>query len=333
MNTRFFYSILSFFILYSCSIDNNNSNSEPIAELSLNNLIDLNSNIPQDFYNDLTFTNENTGYAVSRLGRIIKTIDGGANWTTYEITGNIYLKKIQFVNQNVGYVIGGDDTGSYIFKTTNAGATWTTINLNSEITGFPNSLYFKNVNEGYVLGNHLFKKTIDGGLNWINVFTTTDENYQDIKFDHSNSIGYVTLNNGNYYKTSNGGQSWQTIDFDVSVNNFKEIYFVCDKVMFKNNNFVTNLEDNRSTEIPAPASKLLYLNTSKCIGIGKHYENGFFPSGDILLTNDNWTTFLQKSYQPSSEAMDFTAIAKMNNHKIMILGTGQLGTKIVVLNY
>jgi hypothetical protein len=333
MKTKILSSILLLLILCSCSTDNNYSNGEPISNLLLNNLIELDSNIPQDYYNDLTFTNETTGYAVSRLGKIVKTIDGGENWTTNEIAGNIYLKKIQFVSQNVGYVIGGDDTGSYIFKTTDAGATWISINLNSEINGFPNSLYFKNENEGYVTGNHLFKKTIDGGLNWTNVFTTTDENYQDIKFDHSNTIGYVTLNNGNYYKTSNGGHSWQSVDFDVSVNNFKDIYFVCDKVYFKSNFNLVEINSNQSISLPNPVNKLLYVDSNKCIGIGQHFENGFFPYGDILLTNDNWTTFQQKSYQPFSEAMNFTAIAKMSNHKTMILGTGQVETKIVTLAY
>lgn len=329
MKTKFLFAAAFTLLLFSC---NNDNSPEPIQNLTLENLSFLPSNIPQDFYDDLTFTNETTAYAVSRLGKIVKTIDGGTSWDELNSLVAFPLVKVQFVDENIGFVIGGDATGSYLLKTTNAGQTWSVQNLNSELNGAPSSMFFKNQNEGFITGNKLFIKTTNGGQTWTKAITTTDENYKDINFNHNYSLGYVTLNTGDYYKSTNGGNSWQTID-NISDNNYSTIYFVCDKVLFKNNNFVTNLEDNRSISIPSPVSKLLYLNTNKCVGIGQHYEIGFFPYGDILLTNDNWTNFLQKTYQPSSEVMDFTAIAKMSNHKIMILGTGQLGTKIVVLNY
>ncbi len=331
MKTRFFYTIFYLILCCSCSKSNDETVTDTILDLTLNNLVPLNSNIPQDFYTDLTFTNENTGYAVSRLGKIVKTIDGGATWTTYTATGNIYLKKIQFVNNNIGFVIGGDNTGSYLLKTTNAGQTWSTINLNNPETGYPNSMFFKNENEGYITGNKLFIKTTNGGQTWTDVLTQSGDNFKDVNFKDAN-YGLVTVNTSDYYRTTNGGVSWQAIE-TTNPYTYNEIYFVSGKTLIKSNNKIVDIETNTSIILPNPVSKLMYLNTNKCIGIGQHYEIGFFPYGDILLTNNNWTNFVQKSYQPSTEAMNFTAIAKMNNHKTMILGTGQINTKIITINY
>ena len=331
MKTKTLYVMIFLFIIYSCSNDNNVPYVEPITDLTLNNLAELNSNIPPDFYNDLTFTNDNTGYAVSRLGKIVKTTDGGSTWTSLNSTVNFYLNKIQFVNANIGYIIGGDDTGSYLLKTTNAGQSWRVINLNSIEKGFPTGMYFKNENEGYITGNKLFIKTSNGGLSWTNILTNTTENFSDVKF-RDNNYGIATVNSSNYYKSTNGGATWQSIDL-TNQNNLSQIYFVSSKTLIKSGNQLVDTDGARSITLPNPVSKVQFLNAAKCIGIGQHYEIGFFPYGDIILTNDNWATFSQKSYQFSSEAGDFTAIAKMNNHKTMMLGTGQLYTKVITLTY
>ncbi|WP_161971705.1 WD40/YVTN/BNR-like repeat-containing protein [Flavobacterium silvisoli] len=329
-NSIYLLAAITLSVFYSCSSDSTN-NTETIPDLSLSNLITINANIPQDYYDGLTFTDENTGYAVSRLGKIVKTTDGGVNWNLLNSNVTFPLKEIQFVTQNTGFVIGGDNTGSYLLKTTNAGQSWTTINLNNTANGAPNGMFFKNENEGFITGNKLFIKTTDGGLTWTSVLANADENFNDVKFRDSN-YGIATVNSSAYYKTIDGGQNWQSIDL-INQNNLSSIYFVSGKTVVKNEGKLINLLDNSSITLPNPVNKLLYLNALKCIGIGQHYENSFFPYGDILLTNNNWGTFLQKSYQPSSEAMNFTAVAKMDSHKIMILGNGQLHTMVVKLNY
>ena len=331
MKAKTFLLITYLVTVCSCNDDFTSNPNDIIADLSLDNLVELNSNIPQDFYDDLTFTSESIGYAVSRTGKIIKTVNGGGQWTTLNSMIDFPLKKIQFINQNIGFIIGGDNTGSYLLKTTNAGQSWISINLNTIENGSPTGMFFKNENEGYITGNKIFIKTIDGGLNWTNVLTNTDENFNDVKFRDSN-YGIATANTGDYYRTTNGGNSWQVIELS-NQNNLTTIYFICGKTFIKSGNKLVDIDNSSSISLPNPANKLQYLNANKCIGIGQHYEIGFFPYGDILLSNNNWSTFLQRSYQPSTEAMDFTAIAKMNNHKTIILGTGQLVTKIITVNY
>jgi hypothetical protein len=332
MKTKKITIIMFIIFLYSCSNENNTTpTTNEIGELKLENLTILDSDIPVDFYNDLTFTNENTGYAVSRYGKIVKTIDAGKTWTLLNSTVDFYLNKIQFINENVGYAIGGDIGGSYLLKTVNAGQTWSVIDLNSVEKGYPTGMFFKNENEGYITGVKLFIKTINGGKNWTGVFATTNENFSDVKFK-DNNLGIATINTSDYYKTTNGGFSWQNIK-SSTLNNFSKIYFIGDKTLIKSGIKLVDVASNNTINLPEPAEKLLFLNEKKCIGIGQHYETGFFPYGDILLTNNNWTSFLQKSYPPYTEVMFISAIAKINNHKTMIIGRGASSTKIITLTY
>lgn len=334
MKTKSF--ILTLCISFICSCNDKNEDTHlplnPISDLKLSNLAYLDSNIPEDAYNDLTFTNAETGYAVSRLGKIVKTIDGGVTWSLLNSNVNFNLKKIQFVNANIGYIIGGNETGSFLLKTLNAGQTWSIINLNNPENGFPTGMFFKNENEGYITGNKMFIKTTNGGSSWVNVLTNSEEIFNDVMF-RDNNYGVATVSARYYYRTINGGQSWQAIDMTNGVNTSNQIYFVSEKTFLKSGNLLIDINQGHSLTLPNPANKLLFLDATKCIGIGQHYEDAFFPYGDILLTNNNWSSFVQKSYQPSTEVMDFTAIAKMSNHKAMIIGTGQLYTKIVILTY
>ena len=87
------------------------------------------------------------------------------------------------------------------------------------------------------------------------------------------------------------------------------------------------------TKVSPIAVKLLFFNQQKCIGIGLHYENlnNYYSNGDILITNDGWKTFSQKTYL-TTDAINFTAIAKISESKVMILSVGLSGTKVLILN-
>lgn len=318
--------------MVSCSNDTNDG-FNTIGDLKLENLNKLESNIPQDFYDDLTFTDAVTGYAISRTGKIVKTTDGGLTWTTLNTNVSMTLKKIHFVNSNLGFAIGSNQSGNYVLKTNNAGQTWISINLSNSMDNSVNSIYFRNESVGFIVGNRLFKKTLDGGQTWSDVLTTKDENFQDIKFQKQSNVGYLTLNTNEYYKTTDGGTTWSSIKTTFSQENFSQIQIIEGELYLKSNSKIINITSNTETILPNPVYKVLSLNNSKAIGIGQHYEGGFFPYGDILLTNDNWTNFLQKTYQPSGEAMNFTTMAKMSNHKVMIIGTGQLNTIVIILEF
>src|SRR5688572_16582662 len=69
---------------------------------------------------DIYFTSENTGYGITNHGYVMKTTNGGGNWTSQNINPSA-LNRIQFINSNTGYIAG---YGVNVYKTTNGGTNW-----------------------------------------------------------------------------------------------------------------------------------------------------------------------------------------------------------------
>lgn len=78
-------------ILYSCKKNNDISAKDTNQNLPLDSLKTLSTNLPSANYADLTFTNENTGYAITQ-GLIVKTTNGGQSWTQLSAPMNIPVK-------------------------------------------------------------------------------------------------------------------------------------------------------------------------------------------------------------------------------------------------
>jgi len=84
---------------------------------------------------------------LGRDGTILKTTNGGTNWTAQTSGTTNVLNSIYFTDANTGYTVGEIGT---ILKTINSGTTWTA--LTSGTTSNLYSIYFKNANIGYAVG-------------------------------------------------------------------------------------------------------------------------------------------------------------------------------------
>jgi hypothetical protein len=300
-------------------------------ELVLDSLEVLSSDIPMTDYTDVTFLNSNLGYAISNDGLIVKTTDGGLHWQQLAAV-NAYLHRIQFVNNQVGYVIGADASRAYFFKTTDAGTTWAKTDLNTPSSNWPNGIFFLNANTGFITGQDFFRKTTDGGATWTDIMANTQDDFIDVQFKNDKE-GYATANGGRYYKTVNGGASW-TLQLAKSTDHLLEIFVSPSRVYAKSG--VNALVDLATGDIvmttPNAASRFVFLTDNKCVGIGQHYDTGFWPYGDIFLTNNAWVDNVSRTFTPS-QAINFNAIAKADDHKTIMIGGGHLQTTVVQLNH
>jgi photosystem II stability/assembly factor-like uncharacterized protein len=324
-----FICLLSLFT--SCEKDGEAPINFP--NLSIDSLKILQTNIPGGLYTDLTFINETIGFAISNFGVIIKTTDGGFNWEQLLSPANFFLSKIQFTDSQTGFIIGGDNTGGYLLKTVNAGQDWQLINLNTPDKERPTGMFFLNNTTGFISGKKLFRKTTDGGQTWSDVMGSVSENINDVSFKNAGE-GYVASDNGKYLKSTDGGNTWQSMQSSTS-DHLKKIYFAESKsfVKCRTNVFIDLSTGNKAFTVPDSALNFLFLNDSKCIGIGQHYEVGFLPYGDIFLTNDAWVTYNQKKYSPQSEAMNITAMAKVKDGEVIMFGYGVINSTVIFLKY
>lgn len=325
--------ILSVIVLMLCTLScKRNGGFEPepmVTNLDTSNLRIIANDIPQAPYTDLTFTDEFTGYAVSRNGRIMKTINAGVNWKEQKTPTDGLLKEIQFTDSQTGYILGSDIKGTFILKTENGGGLWQKITFMTWEEALPKGMYFVNNSVGFVCGGKNFIKTEDGGKSWKSVLPDEAGPFNDVKFNGKK--GYLTTANKYYYNTTDGGKTWKQVKTNEPLDN---IYFSLhhDFAVQNQSKKIIELNSGTLSPLPAPAQRLLFIDDKKCIGVGQHFEEGFWPFGDILLTNDLWNSYQQKKYI-QSQAIEVTAAERLSADKTMMIGNAFERPMIVTLTH
>jgi photosystem II stability/assembly factor-like uncharacterized protein len=175
------------------------------------------------------FTDENHGYATGDRGRIVKTNDGGSSWDGYSPVYD-YIKQIQFVNNDKGYFVVGND----FYRTINGGNTWEYQGSTAHYN-YSNGFQFTDENIGYSIGggstglSGTVFKTMDGGVNW-----TIMNGGDEVITNAIASIYFTDENTGlvsggdKTMKTTDGGETWTQVS-DIA---FKQIQFVNDTLGF-----------------------------------------------------------------------------------------------------
>ncbi|MDB5228155.1 MAG: hypothetical protein JWN78_2348 [Bacteroidota bacterium] len=163
---------------------------------------------------------------------ILKSTDGGNNWTVVRDTAGYWLKGIYFSDVNNGVAVG--DRGT-ILRTTDGGTHWNKII--SPVNRNFNAVRFLNTSTGYIVGGEdnpdslsTILRTTNGGVTWSILRDDSVGILTDITFSSANT-GYITGNKGTVLKTTNAGLNWtKQILPDVA----PYAYFNC--VEFKNDN-------------------------------------------------------------------------------------------------
>jgi photosystem II stability/assembly factor-like uncharacterized protein len=216
--------------------------------------VSLSSGIVDGYLNSICFTDENTGFIVGGIYGpdevILKTIDGGQNWTRHYSDTNGILTSVFFVNKDIGFATGyhpiEDDWCSLpiVIKTTDGGDTWNSLNVNVPCwCPYPNSIYFVNENLGFVAGScstpahsdGFILKTSDGGLSWSHqfpmdsVFSTGCSSV----FFTDNNTGYLAgryQSDGRVMKTTDGGENWHYQEIPDTTEKCYTVFFPTNNV-------------------------------------------------------------------------------------------------------
>jgi photosystem II stability/assembly factor-like uncharacterized protein len=156
--------------------------------------------------------NNNDGYFSGRYGYFAKTTDGGLNLTQIVIpfAGINFLYDMDFLNQSLGWVVGGiPNGGGIVAKTTDGGLTWTD-QTPAGITGV-GYVDFVDANIGYISSVGDFRKTTNGGSSWVTIpIPGISGSVNSIKAFDANNV-YIKTTDGQFAKTTNGGTNWQLV--------------------------------------------------------------------------------------------------------------------------
>ncbi len=164
----------------------------------------------------LFFLDDNIGYAARRNRTVSKTTDGGLTWTQImkdTMATSINNYDVQFLNEDVGFVVGkGNSDVSAFYKTSDGGVTWS-----SQIATLPNelnALHFFDANNGVVVGDEsVIAFTTDGGNSWSTVKANNAPagDYDKMEFLNDN----FGLACGDFLiKSNDAGKTWDYVAVD-----------------------------------------------------------------------------------------------------------------------
>lgn len=172
--------------------------------------------------NTISFPSATVGYIGGNDSLLLKTTDGGINWSEVNysgvtfVSGGDHILNLQFVSESTGFMTVGPYSGNY--KTTNGGLTWTAMTPQEIILCYNQGMYFFDENNGFVGGSGCFQGETIGRLSngtWtestLNSATSLADNYiTDIDFLNS-SFGLAVSKSGYVYRTTDGGMNWDSI--------------------------------------------------------------------------------------------------------------------------
>lgn len=188
-------------------------------------LLGNNDYVDQEFFNDTGYI---AGYETGLTGPKIhleKTTNGANSIaSSYSIPPVSFLTSSDFINSQVGWIVGGNPSGGLIFHTTNGGTNWVTQTPVSNT--YLKDVHFPVLDTGYICGGNNIQKTSNSGSNWVvqNTGLGSTVNLNSIYFVNPN-IGYCVGSGGTIIKTTNGGATWTT-QVSTSTVDLYSIFFI-----------------------------------------------------------------------------------------------------------
>ncbi len=178
----------------------------------------------------VAFVNEKTGWAVGERGTIVHTENGGKTWVT-QYNAKAFLTKVFFINEKDGWVTGSTPAG-VVYHTRDGGKTWQKVDTG--ISRAIGSVFFVNLQTGWILAGEDIYRTADGGKSWAKSklpiselpmnkvpgarnlsMNPTGEGlgfdwwYGDIAFANGKQ-GWAVVNRWYVFHTEDGGKTWTT---------------------------------------------------------------------------------------------------------------------------
>jgi photosystem II stability/assembly factor-like uncharacterized protein len=261
---------------------------------------------------DVSFINQNTGWASGDYGVILKTTNGGINWIQQNSGSTNHLEGIHAVDANTVYCVGWWQT---ILKTTNGGNSWLAIR-NGTTNTVPSffGVYFLNAYTGWLLRNNYILRTINGGSTFDSTYEVFSYMY-DIFFKDA-STGVLCGDGSLIMKSTDGGVIWNQITIPRYQGGMPNLYresFVgnCGWVIGEGRDFnlgclcwkTTNFGDSWDTisRIPYPNSELNYSVYFSSLNTG--WAGG--TSGYIFKSTNGGLNWIQQVSPSNGFRNDF----------------------------
>lgn len=244
---------------------------------------------------DVYFINHDTGWIVGTYKIVLKTTDGGKNWTKImnTIADDNCFYSVSFTDELHGCAVGGKMSNynfGFIMITNDGGLNW------NETTPIDcstlNDIFFSDSLTAWVCGNRgELRKSLDGGNTWIDK-SFISGSYSDIHFfDDNNGL---LLDYEQVRLTQDGGETWDsTIYMGASSSQINFMSFGENQGISvgSNGSMCKTLDggytwENLNDNISSNFSQIGFFNSSDGLAI-----EGYWGNEKLISTNDggyNW---------------------------------------------
>ena len=239
-------------------------------------------------FNSVSFYDFKAGWMVGEQGTIVKTIDGGRNWTQEASGTNEELLSVDFADNLNGWAVGANGT---LLKTTDGGNNWSLSIMGDKLN--LNSVFFVNKDLGFIGGSMgRIVRVTNNGTQWDQMVTNTTQAIFGMYFI-DDQTGWAVGGGGTILKTVNQGNSWSTLTSNT-INSLYAIHFYNQNVGWGigANGYITRTLDGGRTwnSVVSPVTtQLTAVFATDSLGAIVLGKNGLF-----MRTNDagaTWTQF------------------------------------------
>lgn len=247
--------------------------------------------------NDVAYVSNETFITIGDGGKILRTEDAGISWKEINSGTSVYLMKIQFITDSIGYILGDYDN---LFKTEDAGTHWFPLKMINSGYPYCRGLNFFSPDSGFVFGgNGKIFKTNDGGRSWEKLNSNAYDNLNSISFSNK-SNGFACGSSNLLLKTTDGGETWKSIDmssfgFNVS---FIKIVFIDENIgyLLGNNGIVIKTTDGGASWIYVSTVSTDYAVSMNFINKNIGYIIGGWTGSTFYRTMNGGLTWQPVSY-------------------------------------
>jgi photosystem II stability/assembly factor-like uncharacterized protein len=200
----------------------------------------------------IRFVNTQTGYAACEAGTVLKTTNGGLNWSVKMLNNSSNLYTVHFINANTGMVAGEFGAAD---KTINGGNNWVKITINDSVDF--RDIRFRNAGTGILVtgynnGNYFYYpriyKTSDGGLNWtVKQYDYSQWWLRSISFASNNKI--FVAGERVLYESTDAGETWDTVaSYGFQNMGNRSVWFANSSTGYVLSNYLSSYLINKTTD-------------------------------------------------------------------------------------